>query len=1050
VQAPAGSGKTELLTQRFLKLLGQVSRPERVLAVTFTRKAAAEMRQRVMARMQQASGSDSAAIESHQEIAIELAGRVLEQDRELGWNLVQNPNRMRISTIDSFCADLASRQPLLAGNSWHLAVTDHAKPLYRAAAKNMLLDPDGGQEHAAAMERVLVFMEGRADNLCELLAGMLGNRDQWASPDTISETDLSGFAASLADVQQQMLNSLIAAAGADALREAGHWLACIGGSDAEKTDPSAIRVRELLEQDSAEDDLLLAHFVCKALLTTGNKLRTARGVASRFGFSDDSDDRVVAAAGLRALLEDWGQKPGVIDVVERIGRNIPVMPGPEGMQLLEDLKLLLRMCLAYLNVEFEEQGRCDFLSVSEAASNALGSADQPSDVLLAEDNRISHILMDEFQDTSRAQFSFLDKLIAGWEPGDGRSLFLVGDPMQSIYGFREAEVGLFIKICETGQLGPVTLNKLTLQNNFRSNEEVLEWVNEQFPRIFPATENATLGAVSYTRFLPHRGAGGSVQVHLSGPERDEFAEADDIAQLIKLSVQKNPDETIAVLARTKRVLTPIAHALLRLGVDFEAVDADPLEFRPVVLDLLSLCRALSHPLDRVAWISLLRAPWCGLNLSEIHSLLGEDASVPVLESLEEDYIAKMLEGESARRVQRLAEVIGHAYSLRGVQPLSQRLEVCWLRLGGPEALLGAAELASAQLFIECLRNVELEQVDDVISELRQRLEILYATKNCLSNVQLMSIHKAKDRVIIPRADKGSGGGFDPPLVRWQRYPEGQVLIAPRNARKFEGNSLYQYLQREQATREQYETQRVLYVAVTRAKKQLDIFGRYAIGKKGINVPVSGSFLRLLWPGLEADVEHPEIEITTTEPVTPLYPLLRLKSLPDDPLEPADSALHDLWLEIAHNNSQERFSTDWLDSRSAAMAATLRAFGAEASSQEQLQAELRQGLECALCTQTGREIVFGPESAHTAAELGIRVRNESSLQKYVIDRLDVDSSAFTITDYKTGSASDDQQQKWAEQLARYAELVGLLGVDTESSLRVYHPQDQTVHNFNHQS
>jgi hypothetical protein len=133
-----------------------------------------------------------------------------------------------------------------------------------------------------------------------------------------------------------------------------------------------------------------------------------------------------------------------------------------------------------------------------------------------------------------------------------------------------------------------------------------------------------------------------------------------------------------------------------------------------------------------------------------------------------------------------------------------------------------------------------------------------------------------------------------------------------------------------------------------------------------------------------------------------------------------------------------------------MAATLRAFGAEASSQEQLQAELRQGLECALCTQTGREIVFGPESAHTAAELGIRVRNESSLQKYVIDRLDVDSSAFTITDYKTGSASDDQQQKWAEQLARYAELVGLLGVDTESSLRVYHPQDQTVHNFNHQS
>ncbi|HKX56610.1 MAG TPA: UvrD-helicase domain-containing protein, partial [Xanthomonadales bacterium] len=108
VQAPAGSGKTELLTQRYLKLLARVDRPERILAITFTRKATREMRARIEKRLQQAQAGDP--VESaHEERAVELARLALEQDTAMGWKLLRNPSRMRILTIDRLCSQYLAR-----------------------------------------------------------------------------------------------------------------------------------------------------------------------------------------------------------------------------------------------------------------------------------------------------------------------------------------------------------------------------------------------------------------------------------------------------------------------------------------------------------------------------------------------------------------------------------------------------------------------------------------------------------------------------------------------------------------------------------------------------------------------------------------------------------------------------------------------------------------------------------------------------------------------------------------------------------------------------
>ncbi len=106
VQAPAGSGKTELLIQRYLKLLATVDNPEEVLAITFTRKAAAEMQLRILQALQKAAAGES-AIEPHQRVTAEAAKAVPVKDRELQWNLVTNARRMRILTLDALNASIA-------------------------------------------------------------------------------------------------------------------------------------------------------------------------------------------------------------------------------------------------------------------------------------------------------------------------------------------------------------------------------------------------------------------------------------------------------------------------------------------------------------------------------------------------------------------------------------------------------------------------------------------------------------------------------------------------------------------------------------------------------------------------------------------------------------------------------------------------------------------------------------------------------------------------------------------------------------------------------
>ena len=163
------------------------------------------------------------------------------------------------------------------------------------------------------------------------------------------------------------------------------------------------------------------------------------------------------------------------------------------LRLLPEIESNLRQLL-------QENKINDFSEISLAALKSLGNDTDATDLVKYLDEKIQHILVDEYQDTSFKQEELLKKLTAQWEPGKGRTLFIVGDPKQSIYRFRDAEVGLFLKTQDEG-IGNLNLKKLSLESNFRSQEGLVNWINECFQKILPQQDNPDSGAIAFSRSI---------------------------------------------------------------------------------------------------------------------------------------------------------------------------------------------------------------------------------------------------------------------------------------------------------------------------------------------------------------------------------------------------------------------------------------------------------------------------------------------------------------------------------------------------------------------
>lgn len=880
VQAPAGSGKTGLLIQRYLRLLACVDAPEEIVAITFTRKAAAEMRERVLAAFAQTGKVPET---EHQQLTRELANTALQRNTEAGWHITANPARLRIQTIDSLCAALTHQMPLLSKFGAQPESVEDASELFLEAARATIELVESDEAVAQDVERLLEHLDNDVARIEMLLVDMLARRDHWLRH--IHGKDRDELEAALKTARREALDRVSGMypvpAQSELIEIASYAAANLAAAG--RNSPLGACDKLTALPGSEDGDVALWCGIAELLLTKEGGWRKQHDVKTGFPPGSNKAEKEISKSWkerVLALIAALKENDALQQALHDMRRLPPPAYTDTQWEVLGAITRLLPRAVGQLKLVFQMRGQVDFTEVAQAALRALGESDAPTDLALALDYRIRHLLIDEFQDTSISQYELVAKLIVGWEPGDGRSVLAVGDPMQSIYRFREAEVGLFLRARAVG-IGNIALQPVALCANFRSQRGIVDWVNATFAQVMPEHEDIAAGAVSYTPSVATHAAlsGTAVSVHPFF-NNDHAAEAEKVVEIIKQMQRDDLSATTAILVRNRGHLHEIVPRLNAAGLRFRAIEIEGLGYRPVVQDLLALTRALAHPADRLAWLAVLRAPWCGLTLADLHALAAlqfssafDDAERTVWELLNDDTRMELLSADGGVRLLRVREVLRDCIGNRYRSSLRTMVEAAWLALGGPGCIENTTDLADAEIYFDYLEAHEEAGSIPELTLFEQGLTRLYALPDLEADdtLQIMTIHKAKglefDCVIVPGLGRLSRNN-DKKLFMWMERPRAifstsgkdsdtDLLLAPIQETGADDDPIYAWLEKLDAEKEYFEDQRLLYVAATRARQRLHLLGstRLVPDRDGViepKSPTGKSLLGKLWPVVEPD------------------------------------------------------------------------------------------------------------------------------------------------------------------------------------------------------
>jgi ATP-dependent exoDNAse (exonuclease V) beta subunit len=895
VQAPAGSGKTELLIQRYLRLLAAVDEPEEIIAITFTRKAAAEMKVRVLQALERARTGDNPS-KPHEQVTADAARAALSRDQTRGWQLQNNPRRMRIQTLDALNASIARMLPLTVGASAGNAIAGDAeiRSIYRVAAVATLdwLTETGNER--AAVRDVLRHLDNNSGLYVRYLARMLETRDQWlpfiggGRLDTPEQQELR---AKLQHNLRQIIEDHLGRIGNVFPRE----LACevLGLADYAARNLTAAGSGEhpvaLLAGLQALPDafpeampqwLGLAEF----LLTAKGEWR--RRVTKTQGFPPGDEGQ---KAALAEAIDGLSRREELAGLLHDCRNLPPPVYTDKQWSLLLALFKLLPLAAAELKRLFRDRHVTDYIEIALAAGDAVGTAQSPGDMALLLDYQVRHILVDEMQDTSRAQYRMLEALTGGWEDGDGRSLFCVGDPMQSIYRFRNAEVGQFL-LARTQGIGTVRLQPLLLRRNFRSGEFLVHWFNTVFPMALPARDDPGRGAVSYSESLPASSDGGDCKIHpLFGA--DPGAEADVTLAAIQEIMRQSTDDSVAVLVRSRTQLASLLQRLRRAGIRWQAVDIDRLTDLPEIIEALALTRASVHAGDRLAWLAVLRSPCIAWSWSDLHALVSNDTSSTIPELLDDPRRMSRVSADARAAYEHARPALELLCDVSRTRSLRERIERAWFALRGPAILSDAEMVGNVYRFLDVLSRLEVAGTLQDVAELDDQLDQERVSGDPDARLQIMTMHRAKglqfDHVVltglgrVPRPRERS-------VLSWYDLPalesdEDRIIspVGPRH--EIENDPIHRFIELAESGKDRHEAARLLYVACTRARKTLQLIGHTGLTRDGeeIRAPDPRSLLRLLWEAVGPQFEATFDNATVAEPDDPGQWILPVRHRIDD-------------------------------------------------------------------------------------------------------------------------------------------------------------------------
>jgi ATP-dependent exoDNAse (exonuclease V) beta subunit len=492
---------------------------------------------------------------------------------------------------------------------------------------------------------------------------------------------------------------------------------------------------------------------------------------------------------------------------------------------------------------------------------------------------------------------------------------------------------------------------------------------------------------------------------------------------------------------------------------------------------MALTRALLHPADSIAWLSILRAPWCGLDLNDLCALAAENRNLTIWELITQPEKRGELSSDGQSRLQRTTTLLMHSLRKRRQGPLRDLIEGTWIALGGPAAVRSETELEEAQMLFQLLEQFDHGGDIDDFGALDDALNDLYAPPSIdgSDRLQLMTIHAAKglefDQVIIPGLSRMPRQD-DSKLLYWleRTAAEGfsDLLLAPIKGADDIEDKIYQYLKLLVAEKEQLEVARLLYVAATRARKQLHLLGSVAYGKDGIKEPNKRSLLATLWSAQEIRSDFQQLAYDDqsefkdeSQTIDDDHPIRRLPLGWTVPEEELISPLPQITTEsIPEAGQLERVEFDWA-SETARHIGTLvhrylqriakdglgkwdqqkitalrHAFGNVLLNMGVPKSELKgavarvdRALNQILIDERGGWILSA-QHQDARSEYALSSLLNGKLVNVIIDRTFIDASGYRwIIDYKTGMHSgsdieeflDREQERYCKQLERYAAI-----------------------------
>jgi len=829
LEASAGTGKTRVLVDRYVRLLEAGVAPRNILAITFTRKAAAEMRQRVMATLRQ----------RHRE-----GGLTPERWREIRDAF----NDISISTIDAFCLSLLHEFPLEAGVDPGFDLADETEtPRFVESSLDSALaigraisldDPDVA----------LLMTELGEPRLRKALTALLDRR--LVARDALNRF-LRGREMTIDAACHRLIHALRGAMSSISVH------AFIStGPGVPGFDLLAREMRELMDDPPLPPSRLrglLDRLSDLVLTKQGEPRKRPANVKADFRSPADYERHKVIVSGLG---------PHVQAAVEAFKRDINLV-------LARGVRRLFAIAQDEYGRTLDKHGVLDFADLLERTLKLIGQMEEFSRSRYRLESRYEHVLVDEFQDTSRAQWRLVRELVRAWSAGEGLShgpippsIFIVGDRKQSIYGFRDAEVTVLDAAAEfIDALRPEAPARAAITRSFRSVRELLMFVNDVCVAIEKAEDRPDAFRYSETDAFPaiegtptQSDAIGIVTADSDAAQAE--AVADEIARLLIEGATIRDRDTgvprpigpgdIGVLFRTRESHSLFEAALARRGVPYYVYKGLGFFDADEVKDVLALVAYLADPGSNLRAAAFLRSRIVQLSDEALKRLAPGLASaltggVPAaLDALQDDDRERLLLArESVGAWIKDADQVPPAEIVDRVLADSAYA----VEIGGAGFAQARENLKKIRGLIRRIQNrgyATLARLTDYFDGLAAGGDESNAIIDAADAVNLMTVHAAKGLefpvVFIVNIGKGSGGNRGDIRISPAPFVDDDDDGEPHLRHGYGGQATVTISDHESAAdrddeaKDHEETKRLLYVALTRARDRLYLAGTIANGK----------------------------------------------------------------------------------------------------------------------------------------------------------------------------------------------------------------------------